>query len=291
MFHTYYKLIPTLIPKLKMLQNACAILDGMEIPLYFHYLEQRREMPFWVYENEKGEWLGFINAFYFYDAGCEVALLVHPKYRRQGLSKALIRAMLTKIPQAHIHSFYFSTPKTGAVKFLQDKGFKFQHSEFCLCFDPQETLKISNPPAILKANYEHLEDLVAIEKACFDEAETIYRFMILLKDPQYHLWVFEKNNKTIGKVHLREDADRLTLSNLAVLPLFQGQGIGKMLVQRCQHYAQAIEKPLYLDVETNNEKALELYQRLGFKMHQAIDYYLIELDPLKAYCCADEHTS
>ncbi|MFC0323186.1 ribosomal protein S18-alanine N-acetyltransferase [Gallibacterium melopsittaci] len=59
--------------------------------------------------------------------------------------------------------------------------------------------------------------------------------------------------------------DEATLFNIAIHPQYQGQGLGKTLLQSLMD--QLREKwvtTLWLEVRESNQKALSLYQRLGF---------------------------
>jgi GNAT superfamily N-acetyltransferase len=67
-----------------------------------------------------------------------------------------------------------------------------------------------------------------------------------------------------GVVQIEETADRISLSQIELLPAFQGQGIGSAIVQRLQERAVAVGKPVELRVFLANTGARRLYERLGF---------------------------
>jgi diamine N-acetyltransferase len=63
-----------------------------------------------------------------------------------------------------------------------------------------------------------------------------------------------------------EGGDRCKLNKLYVLPGTQGQGTGRMLLDRVR--ARAIElgaNCLYLNVNRHNEKAIRFYEKYGFR--------------------------
>ena len=60
---------------------------------------------------------------------------------------------------------------------------------------------------------------------------------------------------------------------LAVLPEFQGRGIGEALVRACLDRARAdARERVYLDTTQWMESAQRLYQRIGFKRAPELDW-------------------
>lgn len=56
------------------------------------------------------------------------------------------------------------------------------------------------------------------------------------------------------------------LSNVAVYPELQGRGIGSLLISHAERQAaREGAHAIVLDVETDNEEAVSLYERLGFR--------------------------
>ncbi len=72
------------------------------------------------------------------------------------------------------------------------------------------------------------------------------------------------DNKPIGVVTLSNWGDQLHLTWIAIAPEFQRQGIGTKLIEYCQQEAIKMQKPLTLQVLSNNQ-VISLYKRCGFK--------------------------
>lgn len=83
---------------------------------------------------------------------------------------------------------------------------------------------------------------------------------------------------TLPLLVMREaEANAYYISNLAVLPEFQGQGIGTRLLERAQ--AKAAEMGLTkcaLTVEVGNKQALRLYERLSFRIVRTFEHPWLE---------------
>jgi ribosomal protein S18 acetylase RimI-like enzyme len=71
---------------------------------------------------------------------------------------------------------------------------------------------------------------------------------------------------SVGVVTLLDWDDQLHLTWIAVLPEMQGRGIGTALIQYCQQQAVNIQKPLTLQVVSNNP-SISLYKRCGFEIY------------------------
>jgi ribosomal protein S18 acetylase RimI-like enzyme len=115
----------------------------------------------------------------------------------------------------------------------------------------------------------------------------------LWRDHIKNMWFAVVDNQVVGMAGLLRDTGLTTkhrghFISCWVKPAFRAQGIGKRLVKHLQEYAtsQGIKK-VYLNVTSTQEKAIKLYEALGFykvglfkehmKIHdQYIDTYFME---------------
>lgn len=132
----------------------------------------------------------------------------------------------------------------------------------CLAFLPAQPEDIETIFAQSKALIERYEDLASID------------YVRVLQ------WVHKKIENNIGMYTrvmsgkttvayycLREDADRMELDDLYVLPAYRGKGIGSRILKKC---LSETDKEIYLFVFTQNLGAIALYQRLGFEVSQNV---------------------
>ena len=122
--------------------------------------------------------------------------------------------------------------------------------------------------------------LCTFDDACFPgkQTDSTERFQHLIDGREYQILIVYQNSRPIGKAHLRWLDNGATLSDIAILPAKQGQGLGTALITYCINLALSEGKPhLNLDVETHNERALKLYTKLGFVTQNACDYWAIEV--------------
>ncbi len=78
--------------------------------------------------------------------------------------------------------------------------------------------------------------------------------------------VLEQRREPAGRLYIDLTGPSLHLIDIALLPAFQGRGIGTGILRALQDRAQEEEKPLSLHVQRGNDGAAALYRRLGFTL-------------------------
>jgi ribosomal protein S18 acetylase RimI-like enzyme len=86
--------------------------------------------------------------------------------------------------------------------------------------------------------------------------------------------IIEVNGEAAGRLWLdSEGASELHLVDIAILPGQQGQGLGTAVLRWVFEKAEASGKGVSLHVARMNVRALEFYQRLGFKESSGDEVY------------------
>ncbi len=273
------------LKQLETLLNLCRKKDESVPNVYTHILAQQRTLPASLLYYEDQQLIGFLSVYFFYETAVEVAVLVDPAKRRQGIAKQLIAEIIPLVEYHEFQQLIFSGPAHLNDQWLLSKGFKYLHSEYYMERDELNPLLINNNTLTFReATMNDIPILSAIDKACFPKhhVESIERFQHLIEGREYQILIATENNKPIGKAHIRWQDQGATLSDIAILPTHQGKGLGTTLITHCINLALLEGKPrLNLDVETHNLKALNLYSRLGFLIQNACDYWEINIKSLK----------
>ncbi len=269
---------------LEQLKTVCKKNDGSAPNLYTHLLTQKRNFPTILLSYDKKQLVGFLSVFFFYEDAVEVSLLVHPNYRRRGVAKKLLQNILPLVKEQGFFKLIFSSPSRLHNHWLPDLGFSYLHSEYYMeRHDLNPLLDYKQNLTYRTATEQDIPLLCVLDEACFfkTQVELIPRFEHILSDRTYQIVLAFEDNHLVGKAHIRWDHHGATLSDIAVLPIRQGKGLGTALISHCINYALSEGKPnLNLDVETHNQKALNLYTRLGFLTQNSCDYWEIDLDKL-----------
>lgn len=278
------QLNPTQLNALEELSTLCRSADGDVPAIYPHILVQKRSTESNVFYYEGDKLIGFLSVYFFYMDACEVAVLVDPSHRRQGIAKQLIQTIIPLVKAKQINTLIFSTAPAINEAWLLRLGLQYQNSEYHMQRKSYEPIFITNQAlSIRKATEEDIPALCSIDELCFnvDQTNMYSRFMNLLDDGDYTLLLALHNEKAVGKAHIRWQAETATFSDIAIIPSCQKQGWGGELLSYCINHALTLGKTkLALDVETFNEKALNLYIRHGFKSVNTNDFWIINVDKL-----------
>lgn len=97
------------------------------------------------------------------------------------------------------------------------------------------------------------------------------------------IFVAECQGKVVGYITSRLDTTTRIgwIPNLAVLPEFQGQGIGKTLIRQCLEYLRAHGmEGVRIETLEHNRIGSQLYPRMGFREVARQIHYFRRLDDL-----------
>ena len=91
-------------------------------------------------------------------------------------------------------------------------------------------------------------------------------------------YIYRINNELVGFIALtKQDNNEILIRTLFVAEKYRRQGIATKLIKFSMYNARIIYKDAYFSLHVNvtNEKALNLYKKLGFKITKTIpDFYL-----------------
>jgi len=278
-----YQLTQEQFTQLIELTNRCKQNDGNTVPIYSDLLLKRRNLPSNLLYYQQQQLIGFLSVFFFYDNACEVILMVDPRWRRQHIAKELISTIMPVIHSRGLSEIFFASPKGLNDAWFSQRGLFYRNTEIQMQWN---TIGKNNPPSSKVSFYQPSSDeeipiLVNIDMACFntEKTEMENRFHHLLRDDTYQLFIICYNNQPIGKAHLHQEEGQFQLSDIAILPDVQGKGFGQALVEHCIQYAKRVNAlPLRLCVESTNQTALNLYQKLGFETVNTWDFWTFSME-------------
>ena len=106
-----------------------------------------------------------------------------------------------------------------------------------------------------------IDKINRIGQELYDNFENIYDLKSYIYDDKYHLYLIEQDN-IIGFMIITENIDVFELDCIVVKEKYRGLGVGKKLLS---YFVNNISKPIILEVSDKNERAIHLYEKLGFK--------------------------
>ena len=264
---------------LNALARRCKWHDRNTVPLYNSTLKQRRSLPCNLLYYHNQQLVGFLSVFFFYENAAEIVLMVDPAWRRQHIAARLIAVIMPVIHTRNLELVRCPSPKDLNTDWLPTRGFCYQNTECHMQWKGAHPTEAREPNyTISQATDKDISTLVDINATCFSSEKTGMdaRFHQLLHDESYNLFIIHYNNQPIGKAHAHQEDFQVQLSDIAILPSFQRRGFGQALVSHCiRHIVSTSSLPICLDVEFVNQSALKLYEKLGFKIVNAWDFWAI----------------
>lgn len=84
-----------------------------------------------------------------------------------------------------------------------------------------------------------------------------------------------ENAEIFGSSWISFDGRRLHLHHIGVKPKYQNKGFGKLLTIESLHFAKEKGYQIKLEVHQSNQKAIDMYKKLGFSFLGDYDVYIV----------------
>ena len=267
----------------KALIAICQKYDGtFRDPYLSNMLNFDPDMPAFFLYYEKGELVGLLTV-YADDPDVEVAILVHPNHRRQGIARALYRSFEKETASYPIESVTFQTERVFLEKhpeFASNWGLvEDEETETWLGKDRRlyPLATVSNLDVLL-ADRSYQDQISQLKFQAFSEEheskEVVDRYVAkALKDPESRLYILLKNGQVIGTCTVDLSSNTNYLYGLAIAELERGQGYGSYLAKSLvNQLIEQNDKEFQIAVEDSNVGAKRLYEKIGFVKQTQVVY-------------------
>ena len=267
----------------KALIATCRNYDGtFRDPYLSNMLNFDPNMPAFFLCYEKGELVGLLTV-YADDQDVEVAILVHPNHRRQGIARALYRSFQKETASYPIESVTFQTERVFLERhpdFVNNWGLvEDKETETWLGKDrrPYPLATVSNLDVLL-ADRSYQDQISQLKFQVFSEEheskEVVDRYVAkALKDPESRLYILLKNGQVIGTCTVDLSSNTNYLYGLAIAKLERGQGYGSYLAKSLVNkLIEQNDKAFQIAVEDSNLGAKRLYEKIGFVKRTQVVY-------------------
>ena len=267
----------------KALIAICQKYDGtFRDPYLSNMLNFDPDMPAFFLYYEKGELVGLLTV-YADDQDVEVAILVHPNHRRQGIARALYRSFEKETASYPIESVTFQTERVFLERhpdFVSNWGLvEDEETETWLGKDrrPYPLATVSNLDVLL-ADRSYQDQISQLKFQAFSEEhesrEVVDRYVAkALKDPESRLYILLKNGQVIGTCTVDLSSNTNYLYGLAITELERGKGYGSYLAKSLvNQLIEQNDKEFQIAVEDSNVGAKRLYEKIGFVKQTQVVY-------------------
>lgn len=285
------QLIPLWLESLADLAMLAGKVDEGLPEIYYGLLKNKRAPKSNALFFEKERLLGIASVFFFEATCAEITLLVAPEIRRQGIAKSLLRALLPTIHENHVQKLRFSSgvaPFSTQAPFFAEKNLSYEESEFHMAFTPTIFQILEKFPWRFRiGTLDDIPELIGLDMLCFpgtDKNSGAHHLRHMLSSSEYTIWVVETaNGECIAKGHIRWEEKKAILTDIAVHPDMQKQGVGRTLLKHLLNEIYQKQKTATLAVTSESTRALHLYQKQGFELQKTVYYWGIGIEKLEKY--------
>jgi ribosomal protein S18 acetylase RimI-like enzyme len=266
------------------LADICEARDGSRVKLNWDLMRARpREQTNDFLWHEAGRLAGYA-ALDGFGGEYETTGLVHPAQRRHGIGRRLLAAVIAECQAREAFTLLLvcahASESGRAFIAAQGEQLRYDFSEQHMQLDAAARAR---PPGLLQLRQATVDDVPAvahIRARAFDEPEQRARggTELQLAEPGSTIYVAELEGTPVGTICALLEHDGVYLRALSVLPEQQGRGYGRAILNDTVGLLRAAgHARISLDVATNNEHALRLYESCGFVATSRYDYYAVDL--------------
>jgi ribosomal protein S18 acetylase RimI-like enzyme len=227
-----------------------------------------------------GDWLAGFLGLYRHRAGLELAGMVAPDARGRGIGTALLDAATALCRELGDQQALLIVPRPSAAgkSLALRRGGVLDHSEHALELTRSPTDGPHDPT-------------LAVRPATVAEVPLVSRLLEVgfghpapddlaarLNLAHERTLIIERRGSPIGTMRLNRDGDSAGIYGFVIDQPWQGRGFGRDALRRiCAQLRAEGARRIALEVEVQNDRALALYEAVGFTPVITEDYFALPL--------------
>ncbi|TDL30904.1 GNAT family N-acetyltransferase [Jeotgalibacillus sp. S-D1] len=266
----------TQLKQIDKLKKLCEETDQIQLKLNEDWMQMEHSDGLKTYYSyHEDELIGFLGVYGF-GSTIEACGMVHPAHRRKGVFRALTAQASRELQQLNYEKLLLNTPSASSSgkSFLATLPNHYYFTEYQMKWNSnaQSPTKMAT---IRPARKEDKELEITLDMEAFgstrEDAEK--HWTQFSSERRQSFYIIEHEGKSVGKVRLQRIGNELWIYGFSILPSFQGKGIGKSALQQVLVNESVSKRAIHLEVQADNQHALELYTSCGFEVYHAQDYY------------------
>ena len=272
------------IEQVRELAALCNRHDGLDLKINWELMATRegdRPSDFFVY---RGDLLVAYAALDGFDREYETTGMVHPSWRRRGVFRRLFEAVRAEAQARRATDWLLVCERASSPgqMWVRGSGATYRSSEFHMNRDAEGSPPL--PPVapgfrLEQAGPAEIEALSILDAEAFGGSlEDIRRRVERdLGEQGSRIFLAWSNGESVGKIGALSEGAGLYLRGVAVRRDLRGRGYGRQILSAAIGKLTAEgARSVSLDVETQNENALRLYQSCGFRATSIYDYFVMD---------------
>lgn len=266
------------------LASLCAEHDQIDLRLIWEDLASRAGVrpSMWLFYHDGGlvgllalDGLGFEAA--------EATGMVHPRLRRRGIFRALVSAATAECRRHDTRALLLIVDRRsgGGRAFATSLGAAHDFSEHKMRLPADRPISVS--PSSLEVRPIRLADAPAVARMMADDwgidaARLAQKIQSDIQSQAVDYLLATLDGEVVGTLNVQPLNGEASIYGFVVRSEYRGRGYGRELLGRAIAGIRAERpQPIFLEVETENARALELYTSIGFEIVATFDYYRLAL--------------
>lgn len=278
MIHTYTSLNGRQLAAVKELVKECETYDKAKTCIQIdNSLNAKKDMPSWFLEYDKGTLLAVGSVFAPMEDEAEISVCVKTDHRNKGKGTALLSLVKEELKLNGITRILLvcdSVSAAGKAFVAAQPDKKKEHSEYTLELGNRDPVSPSRLE-IVGASADDVGAIVRVLVDAFndDEESTTKYIVSSLQNEHRKGYVGKLNGEVVCTCFIGYEENEVSINTVATLKREQGKGYAKEFLTRVITEKISGENRIVINVDDTNERAYNLYKRIGFQEKETIDYY------------------
>jgi len=235
-----------------------------------------KKMPSFFMAYEDNKLAGFLTVFMPSKTLPEITAFTHPEYRQKGIfTKFLNEAneVLRGYGVKEILLVVNNDSESGKL-FIEKTQNTYSHTEArMVCYTAQ---KFQSALTFVPCEKNNVKIFAKIQTSVFNDKKDDYDFSdSLLSNPDRKGYIAYLDHTAIGAFGMYFDkaADEVFLYGVGVMERYRDCGYGKQMLMFAQNIGLSRQSKVVLDVNVQNDTALNLYIKAGFSPIYKMNYF------------------
>jgi len=209
----------------------------------------------------------------------EITALTLPSQRGKGyfkelLSKAVQELIKYEIPEV---LFVLESQSITGKQVVQHLAAQYDFTEYSMRLDDRKYVSLnSNRLKYLKPSEEDIKRLIEISMRIFEDSyeDTQGIIVNIFQSATRDQYLGILNDEIIGMGSSSRDGDEVSIFGFGITPEFRNKGYGYDLLHLIvEQLKRSGIREIVIEVDSNNAHAFKLYQKFGFQIEIAFEYY------------------
>lgn len=262
------------------LQKEVEAFDKLELKLNWGMLRAREDDQNDFLYYKENELIAFIG-LYAFGSTVEMTGMVKPLERHKDYFTQLFTEAMRVVREKGYKNILLNAPASSqsAKRFLKKQGASYAFTEHQMKWKAR-TLEVATGFVLRQATLSDLDRRVQLNVESFDilREDAVEMESRINGEEDTDVFMIEVHNESVGKIRVTREKTEAWIYGFSILPKYQKKGIGHKVLQSVVRQESEKGYSVHLDVETKNDRALGLYESVGFEAVHEQDYYEYKQD-------------